>query len=235
MDTIETRPLALLIPGLDGTGRLFYRQVTQLSKRYRVRAWEFRRGADFDFDDLVEEMGCATASETPGSILLAAESFGGSVALQYALKYPERLRQLVLVNAFPRYRHRARIGLACRIAPLLSVRGARGVKDFIVDRTLALEGIEAADRRKYVEVVRMVDLAAYCRRLELVREVDLRNRLGEISVPTLLFASGRDKLVPSVSEARFMASMIRGARLHEFPRAGHALLLTPGFLLADYV
>ena len=63
----------------------------------------------------------------------------------------------------------------------------------------------------------------------------MRARLGEIRARTLLFASGRDKIVPSLAEARFMASRIPRAELHEFPRAGHALLLTPEFFLADYL
>jgi hypothetical protein len=32
-----------------------------------------------------------------------------------------------------------------------------------------------------------------------------------------------------------MASKIPNAEVHEFPRAGHALLLTPGFSLAAYL
>ncbi|MBP1595872.1 MAG: hypothetical protein H6Q05_1249, partial [Acidobacteria bacterium] len=48
--TVEStvKPLALLIPGLDGTGRLFYRQIEALVRRYRVLAWDFGAGADFD-------------------------------------------------------------------------------------------------------------------------------------------------------------------------------------------
>jgi pimeloyl-ACP methyl ester carboxylesterase len=63
----------------------------------------------------------------------------------------------------------------------------------------------------------------------------MAERLSEIKVPTLLFASGRDKLVPSAQEGRFMAARIPNSKLYEFPRAGHALLLTPGFRLADYI
>jgi len=235
MSTEESRPLALLIPGLDGTGKLFYKQVPPLSARYRVRAWQFQPGGKSDFPGLVEELGRATVSESPGSILLIAESFGGSVALQFALRFPARLRQLVLVNAFSYYRHRTRIGLACHVAPLLNMKGARGIKNLVVDRILAREGILKEDRRKYSEIVRLVDLPGYCRRLELIQQVDLRARLKNISMPTLIFASGRDKLVPSIPEARYMASVMPRAQVHEFPRAGHALLLTPGFNLADYV
>ncbi len=228
------KPLALLIPGLDGTGRLFYRQTGALEARYRVRPWAFRRRAAFDFQDLVQELAEGTAGEEPHSILVVGESFGGPVAIHYVLACPERIRGLALVNTFPSYRRRVRIRLACRLAPLLAAPAVRQVKDFVADRTLKAEGIPAEDRRRYREIIRLVYPAAYLRRLELVRDVELRHRLQEISVPTHIFASGRDKIVPSLEEGRFMAARIPGATLHVYPEAGHALLLTPGFSLCDY-
>jgi len=230
-----TKALALLIPGLDGTGRLYYRQIERLSARYRVRPWEFRQAGRFGYVDLVDELARATAGEPPATIVVVGESFGGTVALHFALACPDRVGTLVLVNTFASYRRRRAIGLACRLSALLTLSAARAVKDLVAERTLALEGIPAEDRRRYREIVRAVDLAAYRRRLELARAVDLRARLGEIQARTFLFASGRDKIVPSLAEARFMASRIPGAELHEFPRAGHALLLTPEFFLADYL
>lgn len=230
-----SRPLALLLPGLDGTGLLYYRQLEALEQRYRVRAWELPRHGAFDYPDLIEEIDRATEAEEPGSMVVVGESFGGTVAMHLALARPERVRTLVLVNTFPRYRRQGRIRLACRLAPLLRWSVSQRVKNAVAERTLAFEGIDADDRRRYREIIEHVDPIGYRRRLELVRCVDLRARLEEIAVPTILFASGRDKLVPSIAEARFMASRIPRARLYEFPRAGHALLLTPGFSLADYL
>jgi pimeloyl-ACP methyl ester carboxylesterase len=229
------KPLAVLIPGLDGTGRLFYRQIDAMSMRYRVHAWRFGPGRRFRYSDLVAEIGAEMATEPPKSVLVAGESFGGTIALQVALAFPDQMNRLVLINTFPYYRGRVRITLARRLAPYLSRRGVRQIKNWIVDRTLRAEGILEDDLARYCEIIRLVDLAAYCRRLELAREVDLRERLREIVVPTLIFASGRDKVVPSIREGRCMASVIPVSRLYEFPRAGHGLLLTPGFQLADYL
>jgi len=229
------KPLALLIPGLDGTGLLFYRQVEALSARYRIRAWNFRRRSRFDFPGLVEELREGTEGEEPKSILVVGESFGGPIALHYVLALPERVRSLALINAFPYYRGRRRIRLICALAPLLRWSAARGVKNWLVDRTLAFEGILPGDRARYRRIVQQIDQHAYRQRLELVKQVDLRAELEKITVPTILFASGRDKIVAAVREARGMASIIPHAKLHEFPRAGHALLLTPGFSLADYL
>ena len=231
----NVRPLVLLIPGLDGTGRFYQPHVAELSIRYRVRPWEFRTRAPFGFDDLVAELAEGTCDENPGSMVIVGESFGGPVAMHFALAHPDRVRGLVLINAFAAYRRRVRINLACLTAPMLRWPVIRAVKTVVADRILASEGIPAAQRRLYHETVRLIDPAAYRQRLELVRTVDLADRLGEINVPTLILASGRDKLVSSIRAGRFMASRIPNARLHEFPRAGHALLLTPGFSLAAYI
>jgi len=234
-DTSTRNPLALLIPGLDGTGKFYERHLEALNGRYRALPWEYPRCESFDFADLVEELGKATRDEEPGSIAVVGESFGGPVAMHYVLRYPERVRTLLLINTFPSYRRRLRIRLACKLVPLLRVRGFSAIKDYVVDRTLRLEGIPEAERRRYSEIVSLVHMPAYRRRLELVREAALRSRLREIRVPTVILASGRDKIVPSVEEARYMARLIPQSRMVVVPYAGHALLLTPGFSLADYL
>jgi len=231
----EDKPLALLLPGLDGTGGLFYRQIEALAKRYRVTPWAYARGGDFTLSDLIRDLGCETAGEEPHSILVIAESFGGLVALKYLLQYPDRVRRLVLVNSFPHFRRRLRICMARTLVGFLRFTFGRWIKDFVVDQALQREGILAEDRQRYQEVVRQVDLPAYRRRLQLVQETDLRLQIETITVTTVLLAAGRDKLVPSVAEAHFMATRIAHAQVHEFPDAGHALLLTPGVSLADYV
>jgi pimeloyl-ACP methyl ester carboxylesterase len=231
----DDKPLALLVPGLDGTGGLFYRQIEALAKNCRVIAWAYRPGGDCDLSDLAHDLGRATAGEAPHSILVFAESFGGLVALTYVLEYPERVKRLVLVNSFPYFRGRLRIRVARTLVGFLKLRLGRRVKDIVVDRVLLGEGIPAEDRLRYREVVRRVDLPAYRRRLQLIQETDVRPHLGKVTAATVLLAAGRDKLVPSVVEARFMATRMVNAQVHEFPEAGHALLLTPGFSLADYL
>ena len=231
----DNKPLALLIPGLDGTGRLFYRQIEALAKKYRVTPWAYAPGGDFTLSDLIRDLGRETAGEAPHSILVVGESFGGLVAINYVLRYPERVRRLVLVNTFPHFRRRLRIRMARTLVGFLRFTFGHWIKNFVVDKALLREGILAEDRQRYQEVVRQVDLPAYRRRLQLVQETDLRLQIETITVTTVLLAAGRDKLVPSVAEAHFMATRIAHAQVHEFPDAGHALLLTPGVSLADYV
>ncbi len=230
----DLKPLALLIPGLDGTGLLYYRQIEMLSAIRRVTAWRFRQDSDFELTDLTQEIGEATCGEPAGSILVVGESFGGLIALDYVLRFPDRVHRLILVNAFPYYDGRLRIRLARLLALLLTFEFAKNFKDYVADRILAHEGIMGEDRKRYHEIVRQIDPAAYRCRLRLTQTLDLRQRLPQVAVPTVLLAARRDKVVPSIAAARFMAARIPRVELHEFPDAGHALLLTPGVSLADY-
>lgn len=234
MERNPEKPLALLIPGLDGTGKLYLRQTEPLSKCYRTLAWCFAPRAAFDLHDLVEEIARGTEGERIPMVVVG-ESFGGMIAMKFALDYPDRVRRLALVNAFPWYARKGRIRLACILSGLLRRRSLSRVKDWIAERTLAMEGIPPENRLAYREAIRAVHYPAYCRRLELVRDVDLLPRISDIQAPTILFASGRDKIVLSIPAARLMASMLPNATVHEYPQAGHALLLTPGFSLADHL
>ena len=231
----EAKPLALLIPGLDGTGELYYRQAELLARTHRVRQWNYGRIGQAGLQELTESLGRATGDEPPGSILVVAESFGGLVGLNYALLYPERVRRLILVNTFPYYRRRLRIRAACRLAPLLQTQTIRRLREYLVDRFLSREGIRPEDRRRIWDILTRVDHQGYRRRLRIIVETDLRSRLPEIAVPVVLLAAQRDRIVPSIAEAKFMAAKIPHARLHTFAGAGHALLLTPGVSLLDYL
>ncbi len=233
--TADAKPLALLIPGLDGTGLLFYRQLEALEHKYRVLPWSYGLGADSDLNGLIRHLGAETKTEKSASILAVGESFGGLVAIGYVLQYPERVERLVLVNTFPFYRRRFRLRLAHVLAPLLRFKAGRKIKETVINHVLREEGIPAEARERIRVAVRQVRLEAYRHRLQLILQADYRPRLGEISVPTILLASGRDKLVPSIREAHYMASRIPHAQVHEFPDAGHALLLTPGISLVDFV
>ena len=235
MGNSAVKPLALLIPGLDGTGELFYRQQELLARSHRVRPWNYGRSGHCDLQELTVRLGEATGDEPPGSILVVAESFGGLVALNYVLLYPLRVRRLILVNSFPYYRRRLRIHAACGLAPLLQLRTVRSLRDYLIDRILSREGIRPEDRRRIRNIMTRIDRAGYRRRLRIILQADLRPRLPEIAVPVVLLAAQKDRIVPAVAEAEFMASRIPGACMRTFANAGHALLLTPGVSLLDYL
>ena len=85
-------PPLIYIPGLDGTGLLFYRQARLLSPRFRVITFRLRDSAR-TMDTLVADVVCHLEQLLPDGTpaLMVGESFGGALAMSVALAHPERI------------------------------------------------------------------------------------------------------------------------------------------------
>ena len=79
----------VLVPGLDGTGQLFYRQTPLLARSYRVATYELRDQAR-SMETLVSDLAQVIAEVVPHDqrAVVLGESFGGPVALSFALANP---------------------------------------------------------------------------------------------------------------------------------------------------
>lgn len=226
-------PLLIYIPGLDGTGELFYKQAPALMRRHRVVTYRSREQGRFTYDDLADDLAALIGELGEPRATMVGESFGGTVALQFVLRHPAMTERLVVVNSFARFRGRVRIALAARLVALMPWRMTWLAR--LLANTLGLmrEGIGRDDRRRFLAAVRTVDKEGYARRLRLIAELNLDDRLREMRTPTLLIAGDRDWLVPSVREARAMAARLPQAELRILAGAGHASLLSSRVCLAD--
>jgi len=103
----------VLVPGMDGTGQLFYRQTPSLSESFRTATYALRNNAT-TMDTLVDDLAGlieAVAPET-GRAVVVGESFGGALAMSFALARPEQVSALVVLNSFPYFAPRFRLRLA---------------------------------------------------------------------------------------------------------------------------
>jgi pimeloyl-ACP methyl ester carboxylesterase len=83
-----------------------------------------------------------------------------------------------------------------------------------------------------MELTALASRDGYCNRLQVLTGYDVRHRLQEIRVPTLFLASDRDRLVPSVAQARYMAARVPGSRVRVLEGHGHICLIAPDIDLA---
>ncbi len=217
-------PLLIYVSGLDGTGQLFFKQSARLSAHYRVVTFRSRDHGKFTYDDLTGDLAAIIRDLGEQKAIVVGESFGGTVALRFALRYPQMVERLVVVNSFPRFRKRFTINLGIRLStrmfgmlwPLRRAANRLG---------LAIDGVSRDDREKFWTAIRTVSPEAYTQRLRLIEGLDLDSRLAEIRVPALFIAGDRDLLVPSVKEARIMAARIPNAKVRIVEGGGHACLL----------
>jgi len=225
-------PLLVFVPGLDGTGELFYRQEPLLAARHRVITYPLREEAT-DLAVLVEDLAGIIRRARHGPATVVGESFGGAVALSFALAHPELTAELVILNSFARFLPQARLRLAIlALAALPFPWQVMTVVRRLTAFRLHSRYTHAREIRRFLELTARTTRAAYLRRLRILRRYDIRERLGEIRAPTLFLASDRDHLVPAVAQARYMAQRVPGAALRVLEGHGHICLIAPNVDLA---
>src|SRR5262249_20302603 len=115
-------PLLVYICGLDGTGELLFKQIPELSKNYRVLTFRPRHSGEFTYEDLTDDVARLIAQVGAAKAVVLGESFGGTVALSFALRHQSMVERLVIVNSFARYRGRARLRFARWLTSSLTFR-----------------------------------------------------------------------------------------------------------------
>lgn len=217
-------PRLAYVPGIDGTGELLFGTRDRLASRFALTCLRYE-GTRAEGAKLYDRLADSILEALPtGPTLLLAESFGGAVALTIALRAPERVRGLCLVNTFARYPRRARIRLGAALAPW-TPRGAlelgrRTLAAPLFFRPRRDEGLERAFRR----LPAGFRGGGYPARLAAIRDLDLVPALGRITVPCALFASDSDRVVPSRHTMAELARELPDADLVELARAGHLVL-----------
>ncbi len=152
---------------------------------------------------------------------LVGHSMGGMIALEYALRFPEQLNKLVLMNAPISGRGAlhgkgwfgatlaglvaVRIGL--RISPILWALRKIGRYYYVLDP-------------RFTEDAKKPSLFCLRGHVAAIRETDLTSKLPEISVPTLVIGTRRDGIIRPEEFSR-AARGVPGAETVWIPDAGH--------------
>lgn len=230
----QAEPL-LLIMGLGANATSWEMQIPDFSREYRVIAFDNRGAGRSDkpkspytmpqmADDAVgmlDHLGI-------GSAHVFGMSMGGMIALELALRYPQRVRALVL-------------GGTMAGGPKAVLAGPQLIQQWASTATLPMEqAIENGLRFLYSEefiarnrerlMQRALEMAhlqppmdALQRQFMAVVQFNTHERLGEIKAPTLIIAGTDDKIVPA-ENSRILAEKIPGAELVELEGGGHGFL-----------
>ncbi|MEO1699592.1 MAG: alpha/beta fold hydrolase [Planctomycetota bacterium] len=178
-----TEPHLILLPGMDGTGRLFAPLLRELGVDATVLAHPADR--PLDYDALLEDV---ARHLPPGPLVVLGESFSGPLAVRLAAERDD-IVGLVLCATFVRG---PRSGALLRLAELV----ARGAPPAPVVRAL-LAGFDAP--RALVDEVRsaVATLApgVLRARLRAVRTVDVSSVLAATTCPVLDLRATHDRLV----------------------------------------
>jgi pimeloyl-ACP methyl ester carboxylesterase len=222
----------VLVPGMDGTGLLFYRQVPLLSAHYRVATYALRDETS-DMDRLVADLAQVVDAVAPVArrAIVIGESFGGALAMSFALRMPDKVSRLVVVNSFPFFAPQWRLRLAILGLNVLPWGAMRAVRRATAAR-LHSRHTHRDEIARFMELTARATRRGYLNRLEALRRYDIRERLSDLERPTLFLAAEQDRLVPSAAQAEFMAARVPYAVTRVLQGHGHICLIAPGIDLA---
>lgn len=219
--------------GLLMNAGMFSAQVEALRDRYRCIAYDHRgqgRSAvppdGYDMDNVTRDAASLIRLLRAWPCHFVGLSMGGFVGMRLAIHHPELLRSLVLMetsaNPEPRrnvkpYRLLAFIGRWFGFRPV-----ADRLMNILFGRTFMNDPAREDERRAWKRVILANDRkgAARAARAVIDRE-GVGERLGEISVPTLIIVGEEDVATPP-KEGRKLQDNIPGSRLIVIPSAGHS-------------
>lgn len=226
----EAAPVLVLNNGVlmnAATSWLF--QTPALSRHYRLLQYDCRGQGQSDHlegpytmelhaDDLAQLLDALNIERAH----IAGISYGGEVAQAFALKYPARVRSLILADTV------SEVGPELRaiIKSWLNRARAADAEGFF-DVTLAWNFSPSFIRAnpKLLEDARkryaLLDFPAVVRLCECFLEVNFTERLGEIKAPTCIMVGERD-LLKGPAYADILRRGIPHAELHLLKEAGHA-------------
>jgi 3-oxoadipate enol-lactonase len=199
-----------------------YGQSERPLQQYDMEVW-----AD-DIGGLLDHLGLADAH-------IHGTSMGGMVAQQFAAKYPERTRRLVINCSAAKLDYaavltfRGWIDIADRFG-----LGSRTLAELIAMQALSRRFLDGPNGHGAVDMIQ--DILQKCNRGDVFKracqamiDMDLRPLLAKITAPTLVIGGDEDIMTPwyqaeSGAGQDYIAQHIKGARKHVIKGSGHSTL-----------
>jgi pimeloyl-ACP methyl ester carboxylesterase len=222
------RPSLLYLPGMDGTGELFYRQKRALSEHFNLLALALPpKPLPPTWTAIATEIQQLINSKSFNyPLYLCGESFGGCLALVYASQFPQQVAKLILINPATAFDRRPWLQLGIPLNHWLPelFQGLTTLTG--LPFLAAIERIQPGDRRQLLKAMRSLPPSIVAERLALLQNFSASNLdFSQIQAPSLILASQRDRLLPSVEEAHRLQARLTKAAIEILPHSGHACLL----------
>lgn len=237
------RPLFVFLPGMDGTGTLLDPQIDALQAQFDLRSLILTPNTPHEWvhwDSLAEAIAALIEAERKKGasptrdVYVCGESFGACLALQVALKTPNVLSHLILVNSASSFYFRPWASWAADAVGSLPETLYPVSCALFLPFLVNLNRISQSRQRILLKAMQNLGYSNVIRRIHLLQTFNLSDaQYRQIRQPTLLIASHGDRLLPSVDEAKRLSALIPMTQMHTLPHSGHACLLEPDVNLWD--
>lgn len=218
-DGPDDAPVLVLGPSLGTTMDLWEPQLAALTAGWRVLRYDLPgHGGSGVIHGTIGDIAAAVTGLLDAlgleKVAYGGVSLGGAVGTTLAIEHPARITSLILCCTSARFGDPA--AWHDRAAKVRA-GGLEPLADTFLGRwfTPAYAGTAAARA-----MLARVDAEGYAACCEALAAFDARDRLGEVSAPTLVVAGAEDVATP-LEHAETLAEGIPGARLVVVPGAAH--------------
>jgi aminoacrylate hydrolase len=229
-------PTVLLSSGLGGTASYWTPQLAALKRRYRVVTYD-QPGTGRNRRELPVDHSIAAMADEALAVLDATKTdkahfvghaLGGLIGLELALRHPDRLHTLTVINGWARAHAHTKRCFELRLLLLKHEGPAAYVKAqpiFLYPADWLAKNAQRAAEEEAHGLTGFQGADALKRRIAALLAFDATPHLSSLRLPALISAARDDVLVPcSMSEQ--LASAIPGAKLNIAPWGAHAINVT---------
>jgi pimeloyl-ACP methyl ester carboxylesterase len=222
----------ILVHGLGGSIFDWVMQISFFSKMYRVIAIEMRDHGEsdkwsgaYDIKMFSEDLAQFAGKLGLQKVVIFGISMGGMIVMQFALDHPDMVEALVLADTQPGLSEetvKAGLEMASMSQKMtgkelaMATMSFNFTPEFIKNHpTIIQQAIKISDAR---------DPSSTFRAAQGLVNFDVRKRLKEIKVPTLI-ANGEDDQVIPLSVAKDLKERIRGSTLLVLRKGRHMSII----------
>jgi pimeloyl-ACP methyl ester carboxylesterase len=145
-------------------------------------------------------------------VILLGHSNGGRISLAFALKYPEKISQLILVDSAGIYHNELPLRMK-RFIFGAAAKAGRALHNNDKLRKIFYTFVREQDYERANPIVRKT--------MRNLLKVDLRDKLYEIMIKTLIIWGEHDRITP-LSDGELMSNLLPQASLHIISGARHS-------------
>jgi pimeloyl-ACP methyl ester carboxylesterase len=147
-------------------------------------------------------------------VVLAGHSFGGAIALMYALKYSQELKGIIIISS----------GARLRVHPRYLTPLEEAIKGNALQWYQVLEGMHRLTpedyKREVIEQQKAIGPAVMLNDFLCCDKFDLMDKVQEIKLPALIICGELDVMTP-VKYANYLGTKLTNSHVVIIPQATH--------------
>ncbi len=200
-------------------------QIEFFSKKYKVIAYDHRGHgksdkpkANYSVETLSNDLYSLIQGLDLKKVTLVGHAMGGMTALTFALNHPDKVSKLVLVGTT------AKQSLSMRLS-LWIMMHIFSYESFIqigINHNFS-QPTEQTRKEAFNRAIKTPKPVAYeC--LKESKNYDIRDRVSEIKIPTLIIVGENDKSTP-IEMSQYLNREIEGSKLKIIPQSKHIVMI----------